>query len=93
MKWTRSESASFLDDGQSPILSVIRTDGVDGCHYRIDYYCINECEEIDGPSLEYAEWQAVLHLGNRCNAEANYYHRIRDKLPSVHDLAERALVI
>ena len=41
-------------------------------------------------SIEEVEWQVTLYIGNKCNKIANQLHKIRDHLPSVHELAERA---
>ena len=41
-------------------------------------------------SIEEAEWQMTLYIYNECNKIANQLHKIRDHLPSIHDLAERA---
>ena len=41
-------------------------------------------------SIEEAEWQITLYIYNRCNEIANSLHKIRDHLPSIHDLADRA---
>ncbi len=44
-------------------------------------------------SLEEVEWQVTLYIYNRCNNIANQLHRIRDHLPSIHELAEKAIKI
>lgn len=44
-------------------------------------------------SIEEVEWQVTLYIGNKCNKIANQLHKIRDHLPSVHDLAERVRAI
>lgn len=44
-------------------------------------------------SIEEVEWQITLYIYNRCNRIANQLHKIRDHLPSVHDLGERARAI
>lgn len=44
-------------------------------------------------SIEEVEWQVTLYIGNKCNKIANQLHKIRDHLPSIHKLAERAMVI
>lgn len=45
---------------------------------------------IDVDSPEEAMWQATLMIYDSCNRIANYYHKIRDHLPSIHDLARSA---
>lgn len=37
-------------------------------------------------SIEEAKWKATNELYNQCNKCANYYHRIRDHLPNIHNL-------
>ena len=44
-------------------------------------------------SIEEVEWQVTLYIGNKCNRIANQLHKIRDHLPSLHELADRARVI
>lgn len=44
-------------------------------------------------SIEEAEWQMTLYIHNRCNEIANQLHKIRDHLPSIHELAKRARII
>jgi len=41
-------------------------------------------------SIEEVEWQVTLYIGNKCNRIANQLHEIREHLPSVHELAEKA---
>lgn len=41
-------------------------------------------------SIKEVEWQVTLYIGNKCNRIANQLHKIRDHLPSVHELAEKA---
>ena len=40
--------------------------------------------------MEEVEWQVTLYIGNKCNKIANQLHKIRDHLPSIHELAEKA---
>ena len=40
-------------------------------------------------SIEEIEWQITLYINNRCNDIANQLHKIRDHLPSIHELAEK----
>lgn len=44
-------------------------------------------------SSDKAKWQATLLLYNCFNEKANYLLRIRDKLPSISELAEIAGVV
>jgi len=44
-------------------------------------------------SIKEVEWQVTLYISNKCNKIANQLHKIRDHLPSIHDLAEKAGVI
>ena len=41
-------------------------------------------------SIEETEWQITLYIYNRCNEIANQLHKLRDHLPSIHELAEKA---
>lgn len=41
-------------------------------------------------SIEEVEWKVTLYIYNRCNEIANQLHKIRDHLPSIHGLAEKA---
>lgn len=41
-------------------------------------------------SIEEVEWQMTLYINNECNKIANRLYKIRDHLPSIHELAERA---
>ena len=45
---------------------------------------------IDAYSADEAKWRATLMVYDDCNRKANYYHKIRDHLPDVHDLARDA---
>ena len=52
------------------------------------------CEKVywkDIDSLEEAEWAATLYIYDKCNEVANQLHKIRDHLPSLHELRENAL--
>ena len=40
-------------------------------------------------SIEEVEWQVTLYIDNKCNKIANQLHKIRDHLPSIHELAKR----
>lgn len=40
-------------------------------------------------SIEEIEWQVTLHINSKCNKIANQLHKIRDHLPSIHELAEK----
>ena len=44
-------------------------------------------------SIEEVEWQVTLYINNKCNKIANQLHKIRDHLPSIHELARKAEVI
>ena len=44
-------------------------------------------------SIEEIEWQITLYIYNRCNEIADQLYKIRDHLPSAHELAEKAGVI
>ena len=44
-------------------------------------------------SIEEVEWQITLYIYNECNKIANQLHKIRDHLPNIYELAERARVI
>ena len=48
---------------------------------------------IEAASPEKAMWLATLSIYDNCNRMANHYHRIRDHLPSVRDLAEKAGIV
>ncbi len=41
-------------------------------------------------SIEEAEWQMTLYIYDRCNEIANELHKLRDHLPSIHELAEKS---
>ena len=41
-------------------------------------------------SIKEVEWQVTLYIGNKSNKIAKQLHKIRDHLPSVHELAEKA---
>lgn len=41
-------------------------------------------------SIEEVEWKVTLYINNKCNKIANQLHKIRDHLPSIHELAEKA---
>ena len=45
---------------------------------------------VEANTIEEAEWQVTLLLYDLCNKKANYYHTIRDNLPSIHELAKNA---
>lgn len=52
---------------------------------------ITEAFEYFGEaSIEEVEWQITLHINKRCTVVANELHKIRDHLPSIHYLADRA---
>ena len=42
-------------------------------------------------SIKEVEWQVTLYIGNKCNRIANQLHKIRDHLPSIHELADKAM--
>ena len=87
MRWERTYKCSFLynEDGNE----LIRIIQLDNC-YEITFTAFKEYERINAGSMEEAEWKAVLIMSNKCNQKANYYHKIRDHLPSIRELAERA---
>lgn len=41
-------------------------------------------------SIKTVEWQTTNYIYNKCNDIANQLHKIRDHLPSIHVLAEKA---
>lgn len=43
-------------------------------------------------SIEEVEWQVTLYINNKCNNIANQLHKIRNHLPSIHELARKARV-
>lgn len=47
---------------------------------------------VDADSPEEAMWRATVHVYDYCNRLANHYHRIRDHLPSLHELAREACI-
>ena len=87
MRWERTYKCSFLynEDGNE-LLKIIQ---LDNC-YVVSFTAFKEYERINSGSMEEAEWKAVLKMHNKCNQKANYYHKIRDHLPSIRELAERA---
>lgn len=89
LKWRRGDIYSFLYDAdtEDTILAILRLHEKE---YKIDLSCINEQYNIELESMPAAEWHAVCSLGHFCNKKANYYHKIRDHLPSVHELAKKA---
>ena len=42
-------------------------------------------------SIKEVEWQVTLYIGNKCDRIANQLHKIRDHLPSIHELADKAM--
>ena len=42
-------------------------------------------------SIEEVEWQVTLYINNKCNKIANQLHKIRDHLPGLRELREKAL--
>lgn len=43
----------------------------------------------DVDTIQEIEWQITLYIYSRCNTIANQLHRIRDHLPSIHELADK----
>lgn len=87
IKWKRSDCYSILydeDNCDKTILSILK---LQGNEYQINLDCLHDYCITTADSMAYAEWYAVNYLYNCCNREANYYHNIRDHLPSIHDLA------
>ena len=90
LKWHRSDIYSFLYDDDADGKTVLTILQLNGNEYQVNLECLNEQLRIHAGSMAIAEWSAVNSLYSYCNQKANYYHRIRDHLPSVRELAERA---
>ena len=59
------------------------------CRLDNNDYNIHYSVTLEGlKSKEEAVWQATVWIYNECNAIANSFHRIRDHLPSIHELAD-----
>ena len=92
LQWDRADGRSFLCDVDNDCKFVISIFNTSEGTYRIHLFEFKTIE-MDLDSMAVAEWQAVLKLYDACNQKANYYHNIRDHLPSIHYLAERAGII
>lgn len=92
LKWYRADIYSFLynEDDSSTILSIIN---IGDNKYVVNLACIGEQYHITADSMDIAEWHAVTGLSALCNKKANYYHGIRDNLPSIKELAIKAKII
>ena len=91
MYWRETTKGSFLfDENGAEILRILC---VDYEKYVVTLDCIpyKPVYKLVGiQSPEEAKWRAVLTLHDVCNRKANYYHNIRDHLPSIRDLAMEA---
>lgn len=79
----------YSADGKEIIAYVQKKDTVWDCTIYPDF--IAEGFYYRGmSSVEEVEWQVTLYINNKCNKIANQLHKIRDHLPSIHELAEKA---
>ena len=86
MEWVRGKNFSALYDNGICMLCIYGFNGM----YHVLLEAVDSQYHVVADSMEYAEWDAVNNLYNKCNYKANYYHKIRDHLPSIRDLAEKA---
>ena len=78
----------FAPDGEG-IAYIQRRDTT--WHCQILSTLIAETFEYFGLStIEEVEWQITLYINKRCTVVANELHKIRDHLPSIHELADKA---
>lgn len=90
MKWEEVEKDREykLDDEVIPFRCAIRKmTGMDS--WTVSASLLGT-QMIDACSADEAKWRATLMIYDRCNMNANYYHKIRDHLPDIHDLARDA---
>lgn len=91
MHWRRTNTCSFLfDENGKTMMTILK---LPGDTYHITLVPFNERYQISAKSVEYAEWYAVRTLYDQCNQQANYFHHIRNNLPRLRDLAEKAGII
>lgn len=61
------------------------------CRFHNDDWNMNFGVTFEGlKNAEEVIWQTTLWIYNTCNHVANSFHRIRDHLPSLHELREIA---
>ena len=88
MKWEDEGRQIVLRDGRK---TLARARNMDNLGWFVYLPCIDEqFYKIEASTVEEAKWRVTLLLYDRCNGMANYYHKIRDHLPSIHELAEAA---
>ena len=94
-KWEPfDESEEFLKNCDGMIIARLRKHWNEArwiCTFspQLDNVDVHFSLELEGiKSVEEARWQATAWIYNQCNYIANHFHRIRDHLPSVHELAE-----
>lgn len=88
MKWEDEGWQIVLRDGNK---TLARARNMYDLGWFVYLPCIDEqFYKIEAATAEEAEWRVTLLLYNRCNQMANYFHKIRDHLPSIHELADKA---
>ena len=88
MKWEDEGWQIILRDGKK---TLARAQNMHDLGWFVYLPCIDQqFYKVKASSVEEVEWQVTLLLYDRCNQMANYFHKIRDNLPSIHDLADKA---
>lgn len=91
MEWIRQiDGVSQLWAGTTAMARVYHE--VSSDKWILTIFCINhEIYELgDCDDISVAEWRATNIIYNRCNEIVRPYFKIRDNLPNIHDLAEKA---
>ena len=91
MKWRAIESGLeyHLVWGDMVYVRIRKMSGMESWTVSSDF----GCRMIDAESPGKAMWRATLLVSDECNKRVRLYSRIRDQLPSLHELAQNAGVI
>lgn len=85
MEWILTDDEWISKDGFTTILTLSTYNSPET--YSVIYPCLgNIMTAFHADSEAEAKWKAVLLLNNRCNEEIAKYMRLRDTLPSFHEL-------
>lgn len=88
-EYNDGERAVLWSANGEPLAHIKRKDSVWDCLICPKLVAENFC--YNGSStIKEVEWQMTLYIYNQCNKIANQLHKIRNHLPSIHELAEKA---
>lgn len=90
MEWKDEGNQQCLYDDSEKLICRIKkiTGQINWALYAPDIF--DELYMFPAHTKEVARWRATVMVYNECNRIANYFHKIRDHLPSLHELAAEA---